>query len=156
MENIEVFLRELRESPITSWVAGEVDETLSQGISMNVKDAATDSKFYELLLSQNITTQERNKRQKYETSRAFTDDEKLEVILKAFEVIYLDLPAIRQSAIINLAEIGTNIEKITFSSAEEEIVEEEKTAHEIKLKGVDEELHEYRELHTKFIREINQ
>lgn len=156
MENIEVFLRELRESPITSWVAGEVDETLSQGISMNVKDAATDSKFYELLPSQNITEKERNKRQKYETSRVFTDDEKLEVILKAFEVIYLDLPAIRKSAIINLAEIDKKIEKITFSSAEEEIVSEEKTAHEIKLKEIDEELNEYRELHNKFIREINQ
>ncbi|MDG0799538.1 hypothetical protein [Pectobacterium polaris] len=156
MENIEVFLRELRESPITSWVAGEVDETLSQGISMNVKDAATDSKFYEFFLSQNISTQERNKRQKYETSRVFTDDEKLEVILKAFEVIYLDLPAIRQSAIMNLSEIDTNIEKITFSSAEEEVVAEEKTAHEIKLKSVNEELNEYRELHTKFIMEIKQ
>lgn len=156
MENIEVFLRELRESPITSWVAGEVDETLSQGISMNVKDAATDSKFYELLLSQNITTQERNKRQKYETSRAFTDDEKLGVILKAFEVIYLDLPAIRQSAIMNLAEINKNIETITFSSEEEEILAEEKMVHEINLQGIDEESYEYRVLHSNFVREIKQ
>ncbi|MEQ9914309.1 hypothetical protein [Pectobacterium polaris] len=156
MENIEVFLRELRESPTTSWVAGEVDETLSQGISMNVKDAATDSKFHELLPSQNITAQERNKRQKYETSRAFTDDEKLGVILKAFEVIYLDLPAIRKSAIVNLAEINTNIETITFSSAEEEILAEEKISHEINLQEINEELHEYSELHTKFIMEMKQ
>lgn len=91
MKSIEDFLDELRLSPSTSWMANEIDETLSHGISMNVKDAESDSGFFDLAPSYDVLAVERNKRQKYETSRPYSEDEKVDVILKAIEVMYLDL-----------------------------------------------------------------
>jgi hypothetical protein len=153
MENIEELLRDLKESPSTRWVANEVDETLSQGVSMNFKDAAEDSRFYELMPASNIPAQDKNKRQKYETSRPFTEGEKIEVILKAFEVMYLDLPAIRESAIKNLSEIDNSIESIVFSSADDDI-SNEKNTHEINIIGIEEESNRLRNIHLEFLEEI--
>lgn len=153
MAKIEDLLRVLKESPSTRWVAHEVDETLSQGVSMNFKDAAEDSRFYELMPAINIPTQDKNKRQKYETSRPFTEDEKIEVILKAFEVMYLDLPAIRESAIKNLAEIDNGIKSIVFSSADDDI-SNEKNTHNINIVGISEESNRLRKIHSEFVKEI--
>lgn len=153
MDNIEDLLRDLKESPSTRWVANEIDETLSQGVSMNFKDAAEDSRFYELIPASNIPSQDKNKRQKYETSRPFTEDERIEVILKAFEVVYLDLPAIRDSAIRNLVEIDNNIESIVFSSADDDISNENNT-HEISIIGIKEESNRLKKTHSEFVKEI--
>jgi hypothetical protein len=152
MNSIEEFLGVLRQNPTTTWVADEIDETLSQGVSMNVKEAATDSRFFELVPSQDLPANERNKRQKYETSRPFTEEEKVEVIIKAFEVMYLDLPAIRASAISNLKMFG-GIQSLTFSSSDEESIEKV-IVHEISDDEVSQELKKYREMHSSFIREL--
>ena len=153
MENIDTFLRELKESSDSRWIANEVDETLSEGISINVKEAAEDSKFDELVIFQNLPAQERNKRQKYETSRPFSDDEKLDVVIKAFEVVYVELPAIRKSAILNLTKFDSNIQTIVFSSSDEEIIEKRPT-HEIDREKVIEESIRYKELLSNFMTEI--
>ncbi|MGP5323524.1 hypothetical protein [Vreelandella titanicae] len=153
MENIEDFLSELRQALATEWVADEIEETLSQGVSMNVKEAVTDSRFFDLVPSQNLSAKERNKRQKYETSRPFTEEEKAEVILKALEVIYLDLPAIRKSAIENLNVFG-NIETISFSSADEELIEQN-VVHEVTRESVNKESEMYREMHFNFVEELD-
>jgi hypothetical protein len=152
MNSIEEFLGVLRQNPTTTWVADEIDETLSQGVSMNVKEAATDSRFFELVPSQDLPANERNKRQKYETSRPFTEEEKVEVIIKAFEVMYLDLPAIRASAISNLKMFG-GIQSLTFSSSDEESIEKV-IVHEISDDEVSQELEKYRGMHSSFIREL--
>ena len=152
MNNVEDFLRVLRQTPTTTWIADEIDETLSQGVSMNVKEAATDSRFFDLVPSQDLPAKERNKRQKYETSRPFTEEEKVEVILKALEVMYLDLPAIRSSAINNL-KVFEDVESITFSSADGEFIEEG-IVHEIYADEVSQELDTFKEMHSNFIREL--
>lgn len=152
MDTIEEFLRELRQVPATTWVADEIDETLSQGVSMNVKDAAADSGFFELLPFQNVPAKERNKRLTYETSRPFTEEEKIQVILKAIEVMYLDLPAIRNSALNNLKAFG-DIDSIVFSSADEEFTKQE-MVHQINITEVSQELDKYRELHSRFASEL--
>ena len=95
----------------------------------------------------------RNKRQKYETSRPFTDEEKVEVILKAIEVIHLDLPAIRSSAIKNLNKFDFKFESIIFSPSDDELIKEENN-HEINSDRVDTEESRYRELHENFMREL--
>lgn len=153
MDNIDEFLRELRLVTATKWIADEIDETLSQGVSMNVKDAAADSRFFELLPTQDLPAKERNKRQTYETSRPFTNEEKVDVILKALEVMYLDLPAIRSSAINNLKVFG-DIESITFSSVDGEFQEQE-MAHKITPDAVLQELSRYRMMHSNFIRDLD-
>lgn len=154
MENIEDFLRELRASSKTRWIANDIDETLSEGVSMNVKDAITDSNFFELLPSQDLPIQEKNKRKKYETSRPLNDEEKIQVILKAIEVTYLDLPAIQQSAIKNINELDGNIRSITFSSSDVEKLEDE-VMPEIHLNNIDKKVDEYRNLHSNFIGELD-
>lgn len=152
MENIEDFLKELRQAPATTWVAEEIEETLSQGVSMNVKEAVADSRFFDLVPSQDLSAKERNKRQKYETSRPFTDQEKIEVALKALEVIYLDLPEIRNSAIENLNEFG-DVAAVFFSSADEELIEQS-VVHEITLVRARGDSEMYREMYSNFMKEL--
>jgi len=154
MDSIEDLLRELKKSPSTRWMANEVDETLAQGVSMNVKDAVEDNRFFELMPVNIVQKKENNKRLSYETSRPFTEHEKIEVTLKAFEVIYLDLPAIRSSAVNNLVEFNNNLQSIVFSSADDDLTDREEN-HKITINKTSEELQYYKEAYSNFLGEID-
>ena len=66
--------------------------------------------------------------------------------------MYLDLPAIRASAISNLKMFG-GIQSLTFSSSDEESIEKV-IVHEISDDEVSQELEKYRGMHSSFIREL--
>ena len=154
MNKVDEFIRDLKNNPNMTWVANEIEETLSRGVSMSVKEATGDNRFFQLVESNDITTKERNKRQKYETSRSYTEDEKIEVIQKALEVIFLDLPAIRESTVNNLNNLGVVFDSIQFSSSDDELMEQE-IIHEIDSNNVLRELKEYKEAHQRYLDELN-
>ena len=154
MDDFEDFLRKLRENPATAWIADEIDETISQGVSMNVKDADKDSSFFELASTEELSTKEKNKRQNYETSRPYTEEEKIDLALKTIKVMYLDLPAIRYSALNNFREFCDEVKSISFSSDEKELVEQE-LVQDIKIELVADELAKYKTIHANFIKELD-
>jgi hypothetical protein len=104
-EKVESVLSLLRDSDSTRWVADQVLSSFSQGLSMNVKDAESDDRF-NALEPANLTTRERRKREKYETTRAYTEQEKLKLLRDALETLYVELPAIQVASLNALAEFG--------------------------------------------------
>ncbi|CAG9297538.1 hypothetical protein [Celerinatantimonas diazotrophica] len=141
MEKIEDFLNVLRQSSGTSWMAEEIEDTFSQGISMKAQEADTDSSFFKLVPPDQLPAPEKKKRQKYETSRPFTPDEKVGVILKSIEVAFLDVPKIRHSALENLLKFDATIESIKFVPSDNDEIYQE-VLHEIKATSINGDLTE--------------
>ncbi|WP_054688215.1 hypothetical protein [Pantoea stewartii] len=157
MEDINDFIRELKDLEGVNWIANELDETLSQGVLMSADDADKElsyNRVFELSPFEELPAKERKKRTKYETTRPFTEEEKIDVIKNAFRVVFLDLPAVREAAMNNLRDFDNNIKTIVFSnSSEESSTKVEK--HSIDIDDVEKELIRYNELHSAFIKELN-
>jgi len=85
---------------------------------MNVKDAQADIAFYSLEPS-DLTSRERQKREKYETTRPYTDGEKLELLAEALETLYIDLPAIQAAGLEALQDLGGGGASIEFAAPDE-------------------------------------
>lgn len=112
-EDVATILSLLREDESTRWVAEQVQRTFSQGLSMSVKEASEDQGFTALEPS-GLTTRERRKREKYETTRPYSDQEKRAVIRKALETLYVELPAIQVAALGGLKDLGINATTMEF------------------------------------------
>jgi hypothetical protein len=118
MDNVETVLSLLDESESTGWVAEQVRSTFSQGLSMSVKEPSQELAFRQAAPA-GLTPLERRKREKYETTRAFTDPEKLDLLHESLQALYLDLPAIQNAALECLQKIGEPVENIEFVSPDE-------------------------------------
>lgn len=114
----ELLMQLLRESKSNSWVADQLGSTFAQSISMTVKDIGGDAEFYRLVPS-DIPAREKKKRETYETTRAFTDEEALDVIKKAFRTVFVDLPAIQGAALRELHAFGIDFDDIEFVAPDE-------------------------------------
>ena len=118
MEKIDLVMRLLREDERTPWIADQVASSFAQGVSMNVKEALTDSQFYSLEPS-DLTSREKQKREKYETTRPYSEDEKLELLTEALDTLYIDLPAIQVAALKSLLDFGVGRSTIEFAPPDE-------------------------------------
>lgn len=118
MEKIDLVMRLLREDEQTPWVAGQVASSFAQGVSMNVKEALSDAQFYSLEPS-DLTNREKQKREKYETTRPYSDNEKLELLTEALDTLYIDLPAIQVAGIKSLLDLGAAGSTIEFAPPDE-------------------------------------
>ena len=121
MDAITTVITLLRKDDSTRWVAEQLVASFAQGVSMNVKDALTDARFYslELVEAANLSSRERQKREKYETTRPYTDQEKLELLQQALERLYVELPAIQVAGQKRLADLGGNAAVIEFVPPDE-------------------------------------
>ena len=90
----DLLMQVLRESKSNAWAADQLERTLAQGLSMTVKDTKGDVEFYRLEPS-GLTAREKKKREAYETTRAYTDEEAVKLIEGAFHTIFVTLPAIQ-------------------------------------------------------------
>jgi hypothetical protein len=118
MEKIELVMSLLREHDSTPWVADQVASSFGQGVSMNAKDALGDAQF-EGLEPSDLTAREKQKREKYETTRPYTDGEKLELLADALETLYVDLPAIQVAGLELLQGLGVTGTSIEFAPPDE-------------------------------------
>lgn len=153
MDRAEEFIEEMRQSKTTEWIADEIEETLVQGISMNAKEALNDAGFFQLKRSNEITTRDRNRRQNYETSRPFSEDEKTELIIKALKSIYLELPKIKLSALENIRDLEISATEIRFYSSEDEATNQHETL-KITLKETKLEAETAEKSYESFIHEV--
>ena len=108
----------LRETQSNAWVADQLERSLGQGVSMTVKDTKGDAEFSQLEPS-DLTARERKKRETYETTRAYTDEEAVKLIEEAFRTIFVVLPAIQQSALKELHALGLEFDGIRFAVPDE-------------------------------------
>ncbi|MDN7542745.1 hypothetical protein [Burkholderia cenocepacia] len=118
MEKVDLVLRLLREDESTPWVADQVASSFAQGVSMNVKEALADVEFFSLE-PQGLSSREKQKREKYETTRPYTDDEKLLLLAEALETVYVDLPAIQVAGLKGLQSFTAEGISIEFAPPDE-------------------------------------
>lgn len=114
----EKLLELLRETEDSTWVADQLERTLAQGISMPVKDSKGDAEFYRLEPS-GLSAREKKKRETYETTRAYTEEESIEIIQDALRSLFITLPATQSSAVKTLRELGIDINDINFVPPDE-------------------------------------
>ncbi|MBL4713965.1 MAG: hypothetical protein JKY64_05525 [Alcanivorax sp.] len=114
----EKLLELLRETEDSTWVAEQLERTLAQGISMPVKDSKGDAEFYRLEPS-GLSAREKKKRETYETTRAYTEEESIEIIQDALRSLFITLPATQSSAVKTLRELGIDANQINFVNPDE-------------------------------------
>lgn len=153
MREVDRFLQEILLDPNFSWVADQITETISQGVSMNAQEASSDSRFFNLVEPADITQRERNRRQKYETSRSYTEDEMVDVIRDALKKYFIDLPSVRMSAIENLKNVVGDVDSIAFSTSDDSLVEQE-VIHEFDFESARDDAEICQDAHQRFREEV--
>ncbi|WP_422102206.1 hypothetical protein [Vreelandella sp.] len=114
----EKLLELLRETEDSTWVADQLERTLAQGISMPVKESKSDAEFYRLEPI-GLSAREKKKRETYETTRAYTEEESVEIIQDALRSLFITLPATQSSAVKTLRDLGTDANEINFVPPDE-------------------------------------
>lgn len=150
MDLIEDFLSEIKKSADIGWLAEEIEEIISEGISMNVSEVSQSVELFELVSSLEWSKSDNKKRQQYETSRALNENEQVNVILDAIGSIYIDVPAFRQSALGRLKSFSDNITAIEFVS-----LEKEEGNYIITHDSVINESEKYKEKYQEFLKELD-
>ncbi len=85
---------------------------------MTVKETKSDIEFFHLEPS-GLSPREIKKRETYETTRAYTDEESMELIKEAFNALFVTLPSIQASAIKELKILGIDFSNIEFVQPDE-------------------------------------
>lgn len=101
------------------WVVEQLNASFAEGISQSAKDASSQP-LAEFVVPGSLSAREKTKREKYETSRPYTDDEKLELTKFALKEIFLTLPAMKASTFESLHELGSTASSIEFTVPDEE------------------------------------
>jgi len=117
-EKLAVLLSVIGPRERTGWLIDQVKQSFAQGVSMNVKEAAADTAFNSVEPAA-LTSRERRKREKYETTRPYSESEKLELVRQALDTIFLDLPAMQTAGMEQLRKLGAHADKIEFLAPDE-------------------------------------
>ena len=72
-----------------------------------------------MLEPSDLIARARKKRETYETTRAYTDDESLELVKDALRSLYVTLPAIQAGALKKLHALGLDFSDIKFEVPDE-------------------------------------
>ena len=139
----------MRNSEDFSWIADQLSSTFDQGVLIKAKEAQEDSRFASLFYHQ--STQESKKREKYETSRPYSDQEKLELLTKAITAVFEVLPAIQNNGIKTLKKFNESITRIEFLSPNST---EQNPSYSIDLLEIDSKNQRLKENAQKFIQEL--
>jgi hypothetical protein len=122
-DRIRDLLDAIRKDEQLSWVVEQLNASFAEGISQSAKDASSQA-LAEFVAPGSLSTREKTKREKYETSRPYTEDEKLELTKFALKEVFLTLPAMKASTFELLRELGSTASSIEFTVPDEEEREE--------------------------------
>lgn len=120
MEDISRDLLDLmRRDERLSWIVEQLTSSYAEGISQSAKDSNShvQNEFSDV---QSLSTREKAKREKYETSRPYTNEEKLDLAKFALKEVFLTLPAMKASTFESLRELGSTASTIEFTVPDEE------------------------------------
>ncbi|HGN1707646.1 TPA: hypothetical protein ACKRTE_003564 [Providencia rettgeri] len=102
MDSSKDFLSEIKSDADISWIAKEIEDTISQGVSMSGADMSSNAETFELAPPTGSTREDNKKRKSYETTRQLNESEEVSVFLDSFEKVYVDIPSFKQSALETL------------------------------------------------------
>ena len=109
----------LRADQHAGWIVDHLVASFAEGISQSAKDADA------LVLNvgidvSDLSEREKVKREKYETSRPYSEAEKLELIRFALKELFQTLPAMATATTNGLRELGSTATSVEFSAPDEE------------------------------------
>lgn len=122
-DRVRELLDAMRRDERLAWVVEQLNASFAEGISQSAKDASSQV-FSDFIAPAPLSTRDKTKREKYETSRPYTDDEKLELAKFALKEVFLTLPAMKASTFDSLRELGSTASSIEFTVPDEEEREE--------------------------------
>lgn len=146
------FLNEIKSDAGISWIAKEIEDTISQGVSMSGADISDNVETFELAFPTGLTREDNKKKKSYETTRQLNENEEVKVFLDSFEKVYVDIPSFKQSAFETLKQFNTNLQEIEFVSL---VNEEEDSSYIISRDDVTKEAVKYSDKYQKFIEVVN-
>jgi hypothetical protein len=110
----------LRKDDKIDWVLNHLISSFSEGIAQSAKERGNIDQFDFRLPEADITSKERTKREKYETSRPYEEPEKLELITFALHEVFVTLPEIQAATARSLIELGATSARIEFDAPDDE------------------------------------
>ncbi|XOY30779.1 hypothetical protein ACLIX2_02910 [Proteus cibi] len=146
------FLNEIKSDAGISWIAKEIEDTISQGVSMSGADISDNVETFELASPTGLTREDNKKKKSYETTRQLNENEEVKVFLDSFEKVYVDIPSFKQSAFETLKQFNTNLQEIEFVSL---VNEEEDSSYIISCDDVKKEAVKYSDKYQEFIKAVN-
>jgi hypothetical protein len=102
-----------------AWIADQLITSFSEGIAHSAKDGEQVLQ-RDLIESMGLSSREKTKREKYETSRPYEEPEKLELVKFALEEVFVTLPLMQEATEQALRELGTKATAIEFLAPDEE------------------------------------
>jgi hypothetical protein len=101
------------------WVSEQLVASFSEGISHSAKDTdgTVQRDFIDVMA---LTPRERTKREKYEMSRPYDENEKLDLVRFALQEVFVTLPAMQNASAKALRELGSSASMIEFTAPDEE------------------------------------
>ncbi|HAT1528625.1 TPA: hypothetical protein PC505_004206 [Morganella morganii] len=152
MDSSKDFLSEIKNDANISWIAKEIEDTISQGVSMSGADISYNAETFELAPLIGLTREDNKKKKSYETTRQLNESEEVKVFLDSFEKVYVDIPSFKQSAFETLKQFNPNLQEIEFVSL---VNEEEDSSYVISHNDVIREAVEYSTKYQNFIEKVN-
>lgn len=152
MDSSKDFLSEIKNDANISWIAKEIEDTISQGVSMSGAEISYNAETFELAPPTGLTREDNKKKKSYETTRQLNESEEVNVFLDSFEKVYVDIPSFKQSAFETLKQFNTNLQKIEFVSL---VNEEEDSSYVISHNDVIREAVEYSAKYQDFKEKVN-
>lgn len=110
----------LRSNDKLVWVLDQLLASFSEGIAHSAKERGIAHQVDFLAAEATLTQKERTKREKYETSRPYDENEKLELIRFALAQVFVTLPAMQTATSKALRDLGSSATAIEFSTPDDE------------------------------------
>jgi hypothetical protein len=117
----QLVLEVIRKDKAIAWIADELSASYSEGIAQSAKERPVSLQALSLTET-DLITRERSKREKYETSRPYSEAEKLELVDFGLRQVFVAIPAMQDSIFKTLSKLGCNASRIEFVAPDEERV----------------------------------
>ena len=99
-----------------SWVAAQLVDSFTEGIAESAKELYQRA----MVAEEGITRRDRIKREKYETSRPYGENEKVSLVQYALEQVFVVVPAIQAATSKALSDLGAPSTAIEFLAPDDE------------------------------------
>lgn len=108
----------IRSDDKIAWIADQLIASFSEGLAHSAKEL---NNIQDTLLEEkNLSTREKTKREKYETSRPYDENEKIELVSFALREIFITIPSMQNKTAKSFQELGSRAQFIQFTAPDEE------------------------------------
>ncbi len=110
----------IRRDDKVDWVLEQLISSFSEGIAQSAKERVAAVQADLEVAETQMTSKERTKREKYETSRPYEEAEKIDLINFALHEVFVTLPEIQAATAKSLKDLGATSTRIEFTAPDDE------------------------------------